>query len=91
MVPASETTPRTTVEPFRTGVESLVEKSFLEPVMATERSEMMFVLSSARDFCSLKEPSYFLPKLLVPIMVRDFPHALFPHANFIIFSSHIYC
>ena len=54
LVSASETIPRTTVEPFRTGVESLVDKSFLEPVMATERSEMMFVLTSARDFCSLK-------------------------------------
>lgn len=38
---------------FRTGVETLMGQSLLEPVMTTERSEMMLALTSARDFCCL--------------------------------------
>lgn len=77
LAPALEITPRAAA--FRTWVETLMGQSFLEPLMVTERFEMMLSLTSAKDFYSLKKPSYFLLKLLVPMSVGRgmfFPHTL---------------
>lgn len=59
--------------------------------MTTERPGMMLALTSARDFCPLKEPSCLQLRLLVPVSVGRGTSSPMPYNRLYYFSSTVYC